>query len=57
LRLTVRAAAISAVRCATKSRAKTRRLPFDIRGWAGIELPLGVGQEGRKRFERFAAFA
>jgi hypothetical protein len=24
---------------------------------AGIELPLGVGQEGRKRFERFAAFA
>jgi hypothetical protein len=28
-----------------------------ILGRAGIELPLGVGQEGRKRYERFAAFA
>jgi hypothetical protein len=50
-------ACLFAARRATKSQAQTRRLPFGIRGWAGIELPLGVGQEGRKRLKRFAAFA
>jgi hypothetical protein len=51
--LAARLTARAALRRATKSRAKTRRLLFAIRGWAGIEIILRLPvKKAVRRYQR-----